>query len=47
METLRAEVPTIVEDRYMAPSIEAAGALVASGALTASVELPGFVKGHK
>ena len=46
METLRAEVPTIVEDRYMAPSIEAAGALVASGALTASVELPGFVKGH-
>ena len=46
METLRAEVPKIVEDRYMAPSIEAAGALVASGALTASVELPGFVKGH-
>ena len=46
MATLRAEVPTIVEDRYMAPSIVAAGALVASGALTASVVLPSFVKGY-
>jgi len=44
MEALRREVPTIVEDRYMAPSIEAAGALVASGALSASVDLPTFVK---
>ncbi len=46
MATLRAEVPTIVEDRYMAPSIEAASALVESGALAGSVDLPGFVKGH-
>lgn len=45
MTTLRAQVPTIAEDRYMAPSIEAAAALVASGDLAASVELPAFVKG--
>lgn len=46
MATLRSEVPTIAEDRYMAPLIEAAAAMVASGALTAAVDLPGFVKGH-
>ena len=46
MKTLRAEVPTIEEDRYMAPSIEAASKLVASGTLTASVTLPAFVKGQ-
>ncbi|MCW1952250.1 MAG: aromatic amino acid lyase, partial [Octadecabacter sp.] len=44
--TLRAQVPAIVEDRYMAPSIEAAAALVQTGALAASVDLPAFVKGH-
>jgi histidine ammonia-lyase len=46
MAILRAQVPTIVEDRYLAPSIEAAGVLVESGALAASVDLPAFVKGH-
>lgn len=46
MAILRHDVPTIKEDRYMAPSIEAASALVASGALTATVDLPPFVKGH-
>lgn len=46
MKTLRAQVPTIAEDRYMAPSLEAAGALVASGELAASVDLPNFVKGE-
>ena len=46
MATLRAKVPTIVEDRYMAPSIEAASALVENGALIAAVDLPAFVKGH-
>lgn len=46
MATLRADVPTIVEDRYMAPLIEAATALVGSGALSGSVDLPAFVKGH-
>lgn len=46
IKTLRKEVPTIEQDRYMAPSIEAAAALVASGALSGSVDLPAFVKGH-
>lgn len=46
MAILRADVPTIKEDRYMAPSIEAASALVASGALSAAVDLPAFVKGQ-
>lgn len=46
MSVLRAEVPAIAEDRYMAPSIEAASTLVANGTLAASVTLPGFVKGH-
>jgi histidine ammonia-lyase len=45
MATLRAQVPTIDKDRYLAPSIEAAAALVTSGALAASVDLPDFVKG--
>ncbi len=43
---LRAKVPTIARDRYMAPSIEAAAALVVSGDLVGAVNLPGFVKGH-
>ena len=46
MTVLRTDVPTIVEDRYMAPSIEAAAALVATGALIEAVNLPAFVKGH-
>ena len=46
VEVLRAQVPTIVEDRYMAPSIEAAAALVASGSLVQAVDLPAFVKGQ-
>lgn len=46
MKSLRAVVPAIVEDRYLAPSIEAAATLVESGALTASVDLPAFVKGY-
>lgn len=46
IKTLRAKVPAIEKDRFMAPSIEAAAELVASGALAASVELPEFVKGH-
>lgn len=43
--TLRAEVASLADDRYMAPSIEAASALVSSGALAASVDLPAFVRG--
>ena len=46
MATLRAQVPAIVQDRYMAPDIEAAAALVKTGALAASVALPSFVKGQ-
>ncbi len=46
MATLRAQVPTIAEDRYMAPPIETAADLVESGALAASVDLPAFVKGQ-
>ncbi|RLJ36172.1 histidine ammonia-lyase [Litoreibacter meonggei] len=46
MATLRAEVPTILNDRYMAPSIEAAAKLVATGELAASVDLSAFVKGQ-
>jgi len=44
--TLRAQVPFIAEDRYMAPLIEAAAALVENGALATSVDLPPFVQGH-
>ena len=37
---LRARVPTLEDDRYMQPDLEAAIALVRTGALTAAVELP-------
>ncbi|EPX78299.1 histidine ammonia-lyase [Litoreibacter arenae] len=46
MAVLRAEVPAIAEDRYMAPSIEAAAGLVQSGRLAGSVDLSAYVKGH-
>lgn len=42
---LRAEVPELFEDRYMAPDIEAAAAMVANGTLTTAVDLPPFVRG--
>ena len=45
IKVLRADVPTMGEDRYMAPSLEAAAALIATGALTASVTLPAFITG--
>ncbi|MDG1738538.1 MAG: histidine ammonia-lyase [Paracoccaceae bacterium] len=46
MQALRAQVPAIVQDRYLAPSIEAAAKLVATGSLIATVELPASVQGH-
>lgn len=46
MAVLRAKVPTIIQDRYMAPSMEATASLVATGALIDAVDLPAFVKGH-
>ncbi|MFK7835904.1 MAG: histidine ammonia-lyase [Sulfitobacter sp.] len=46
MAVLRAQVPALAQDRYMAPCIEAAAQLVKTGALAASVNLPAFVRGH-
>ncbi|UYV38620.1 histidine ammonia-lyase [Rhodobacteraceae bacterium D3-12] len=40
MARLRAEVPAIVEDRYLAPDIESAAGLVAGGGLTQGLDLP-------
>jgi histidine ammonia-lyase len=45
MTALRAEVPTIGEDRYMAPSIEAAARLVETGAVVDAVDLPALGQG--
>ncbi len=45
IETLRAEVPELAGDRYLAPSIEAVAAMVAEGRLTAPVDLPAYVRG--
>ena len=44
---VRGTVPTLTQDRYMAPDLAAAAALVASGALTAPVTdmLPGLGAG--
>lgn len=46
IDVLRAEVPAIADDRYMAPSIEAAAKLVGTGLLAGAIDLPAFVKGH-
>lgn len=46
MAVLRAYVPTVEEDRYMAPSIEAAAQIVSAGTLIGAVDLPGYVKGQ-
>ena len=45
INTLRVDVPTLNEDRYMAPSIEAATKMITNGALVDVVDLPAFVKG--
>ncbi|WP_223426147.1 histidine ammonia-lyase [Tateyamaria pelophila] len=45
--TLRKSVPSQAEDRYMAPSIDAARALVASGALAAPVDLASVTRDRK
>ena len=37
---LRAEVPALEDDRYMAPSLDAAARMVSTGALVAAVDLP-------
>ena len=43
---LRRDVPEITGDRFMAPAITSAAALVADGSLAAAVTLPDFVLGH-
>ena len=45
LQSLRTRVPAVTEDRYMAPSLEAAAWLVASGSLTDAVDLPAYVQG--
>ncbi|WP_298295399.1 histidine ammonia-lyase [uncultured Litoreibacter sp.] len=45
MSVLRGKVPAIVEDRYLAPSIEAAAGLVETGVFVASADLPAYVQG--
>ncbi len=42
---LRTEVPELTRDRYLAPSLEAAAAMVRDGRLAAVADLPGFVRG--
>ena len=44
--TLRQSVPAVVEDRYMAPSLEAAATLIKDGQLVGAAGLPGFVRGE-
>ena len=43
---LRGDVPEVTDDRYLAPSIEAAAAMIATGRLTGRVTLPPYVKGE-
>lgn len=45
LHALRAKVPAVTEDRYMAPSLESAARLVATGSLTDAVDLPAYVQG--
>ncbi len=42
---LRREIPAITEDRYLAPALEAASALVARGAFCDAVDLPDALRG--
>ncbi|MEO1775031.1 MAG: histidine ammonia-lyase [Pseudomonadota bacterium] len=41
--TLRAHIPSLGDDRYLKPSLDAASALIASGALTDAVDLPAIM----
>jgi histidine ammonia-lyase len=45
MAALRTKVATLAQDRYMAPSIEAAADMIATGTLCGAVDLPPFVQG--
>jgi histidine ammonia-lyase len=43
---LRAEVPRIVEDRYLAPNIEAAARMVIEGSFTRDMDLAAEITGQ-
>ncbi len=45
MAVLRTKVATLAQDRYMAPSIEAAADMIATGTLCSAVDLSPFVQG--
>ena len=45
MARLRADIPPLAADRYLAPDLGTAAQLVASGALTSGVELPDEIAG--
>jgi histidine ammonia-lyase len=45
MAVLRTKVATLAQDRYLAPSIEAAADMIATGTLCGAVDLPPFVQG--
>ncbi len=45
IDTLRTEVAGMGEDRYLAPDLEAAAAMIARGALTGACDLPASVRG--
>ena len=47
MARLRAEVPTLEQDRYLAPDLEAAAVLVAGGGLTEGLALPELSAGGR
>lgn len=46
LKTVREDIPTVKEDRYMAPDLAKAGELVTKGALVAAAKLSGFVVGE-
>ncbi len=45
MAVMRTKVATLAQDRYMAPSIEAAADMIATGTLCGAVDLSPFVQG--
>jgi histidine ammonia-lyase len=46
LKSVRADIPTVKEDRYMAPDLAKAAELVTDGTLVAAAKLSGFVVGE-
>jgi histidine ammonia-lyase len=46
MGVLRAKVPAIAQDRYLAPDLAAAAAMIAEGRLIEGLDLPALVTGR-